>query len=99
MLLVQIPNELQGALEAYCQEYETTPSETVNDLLAGLLLNADGIIVMDTGISVLDIITAFCMVLDGTQTHELASQGLTEEQVDHISKVRAAVHDIWIETL
>jgi hypothetical protein len=94
MLLVQVPDELQGALEAYCQEYETTPSETVNDLLAGLLLNADGIIVMDTGISVLDIITAFCMVLDGTQT-----QGLTEEQVDHISKVRAAVHDIWIETL
>jgi hypothetical protein len=94
MLLVQIPTELQRALEDYCKDSETTPNEVISDLLAGLLLPSDCIIVEDTGLSVYDIINAFCTLLDGTQIHKL---GLTSSQVELISHVRASVHDIWIE--
>lgn len=96
MLLIQLPTELQEPLEVFCTENETNPTEVISDLLAGLLLHTDAIVVEDTGISVYDIIDAFCTLLDGTLTHELVNLGLSNEQADHISRVRAAVHDIWM---
>ncbi len=93
MLLVQIPNDLQRALEDYCKENKTTPSETISDLLAGLLLHADCILVEDTGLSVYDVIAAFC-TLDSTR-----GQTLSPDQIKLISRVRAGVHDIWMDSL
>jgi hypothetical protein len=49
-----------------------------------------------TGVSVSDLIDALCTVLDGTTTHDLEEFGLTIDQVEHITHVRASVHDIWI---
>lgn len=95
MLLIQVPTDLQGPLETYCMVNETNPSEVVSDMLAGLLLHTDSIVVEDTGISVYDLISAFCTLLDNTQVVEL---GLSKEQTDHISRVRAAIHDIWMDS-
>ena len=48
-----------------------------------------------TGVSVQDLVDAFCDFLDGTQDHDVVNHTGCQEMADRIIAVRAAVKNLW----
>lgn len=49
--------------------------------------------------SYLELVTALCDVLDGTQDHDIRNLTGNDEDADKAAKVREAVKPLWLHTI